>query len=217
MSQFATAAELRDFMEISGTTGRKSNTNLDLILQFSSNWLERRTGRTITATASNTPRTFTTNGNPYTVIPDLRTASSVTLQTAPLTADSTYWLVPSRQAPAIYTGIQVRPWGSGWNNSYLSNPEWFDRNLDSPRARNWSSLPNDLVITGLWGWTTTPPEWKLATMALSDFVYGHADAIFSSAKATPEGNLFDMNRLPVEVRILVDEWELSTQVEVDTP
>lgn len=215
MSQFATAAELRDFMEITGTSGRKSTTNLDLLLGFASDWLERRTGRVITASASNTPRTFTTNGNAYTIIPDLRAASSVTLQSAPLTADSTYWLIPSRQAPSIYTGIQTRPWGSG--QPYFANPEWFDRNLDSPRAANWSSLPNDLVVTGLWGWTTTPAEWKLATLAFADYMFGHADALFSSARATPEGNLYDMARLPVEVRILVEEWQLGVQMEIDAP
>jgi hypothetical protein len=209
MSQFATATELRDFMELTGTTGRKSSTNLDLILQFASNWLEKKTGRIITATASNTAYTFSTNGAPFISIPDLRLASGVTLQGAPLVADSTYWLAPSRQDPAIHTGIQLHAWGQ---QGYLGNPEWFDRNLDSARVRAYGTLPNDLVITGLWGWTTTPPEWKLATLAMAMYVYGHADALFSSAKATPEGNLFDMSRLPVEVKILCEEWEIGTEI-----
>ena len=56
MSQFATAAEMRDFMEWTGTTGRKSTTNLNLLLEAASDFLEKRTGRLITASASNTVR-----------------------------------------------------------------------------------------------------------------------------------------------------------------
>lgn len=209
MSQFATAAEMRDFMEWTGTTGRKSDTNLNLLLGWASDDLERRTGRVITASASNTSRTFTTNGRAFLVIPDLRVATSVNLQSAALTANSGYWLIPSRQAPDIYTGVQLRAFGTG---TYLSNPEWFDRNLDTLAAKGYSgSLPNDLVVTGLWGWTTTPPSWKFAAMVLAGFGYQHADALFSGARATPEGNIFDLSQLPVEVQSLVREWSLGDE------
>lgn len=211
MSQFATAAELRDFVEVTGTTGQKSNTNLDLILQSSSDWLERTTGRVITASASNTARTFSTNGAAHLVIPDLRTVTTVTLQDATLTADASYWLLASRQAPDIYTGIHVRPWGQG-RYSYLSNPEWFDRNLDSPLARYYNTLPNDLVITGLWGWFAVPAQWKLATLVLGAYHYHHADALFAAARQTPEGNVLDLSRYPVEVQQLVTEWRLGEQL-----
>lgn len=212
MSQFATASELRDFVEITGTTGRKSTTNLDLILQSASDWLERTTGRLITASSSNTTKSFSTNGNPSVVIPDLRTVSSVTLQGATLVADQTYWLSPSPQNPDIYTGINVRPFGQGRYQSYKANPEWFDRNLDSPLARYYGTLPEDLDITGLWGWTTTPPEWKLATLALAAYHYHHADALFASARATPEGNLLDLSAYPSEVSALVKAWSIGEQV-----
>lgn len=213
MSQFATAAELRDFMEVSGTTGRKSDTNLNLILQNASDWLERRTGRIITASASNTTRYFSSNNAPSVVIPDLRAVTSVTLQSATLTADQSYWLIPSSQAPDVYTGLQLRPFGLGRGYpSYLANPEWFDRNLDSPLAQHWGSTPNDLEITGLWGWTTTPPSWKLATLALAAYTYHHADALFASARATPEGNLLDMSDFPSEVKAHIHEWEIGTEV-----
>ena len=44
MSQFATAQELRDFLDISSTTGRASTTNLNLLLTAASDFLERATG-----------------------------------------------------------------------------------------------------------------------------------------------------------------------------
>lgn len=212
MSQFATASEFRSFGELSGTTGRKSDTNLDILLQSASDWLERTTHRTITASASNTAKTFSTNGQPSIVIPDLRVATTVTLQTVALVDGTTYWLKPDNKSPEIYTRINVRAWGQGRGYSYLSNPEWFDHNLDSPLSRYYGTLPNDLVITGLWGWTSTPPEWKLATLALAFYHYNHADAMFSSARATPEGSLLDLSKYPSEVQALVRDWSLGEQV-----
>ena len=214
MSQFATAAELRDFMEITGTSGRKSGTNLGMLLTWASDTLERKTGRIITASASNTARSFTTMGRAYLAIPDLRVASTVELQGSALTADASYWLLPSRQDPAIYVGIQIRTFGGpttqdrGW---WLHNPEWFDRGLDLGRANSDGSQPNDLVITGLWGHFAVPSEWKLATVALAAYGYHHADALFAGAKATPEGNVFDLSSLPTEVRGLIEDWTIGEQ------
>lgn len=212
MSRFATPAELRDFLEVSGTTGRKSDVNLGLLLDAASDFLERRTGRTITSTGSNTTRTFSTNGRPYIAIGDWRTIDSVTSQGVTLELDSTYWTVKSSQTSDIIVGLQLRPFGRGrWD--YRSNPEWFDRNLDSwLYPGNWggtTSLPNDLVVTGLGGWTETPAVWKHATMALAAYYFHHADALYAGARQTPEGNVFDLGSLPVEVRDLISDWSLS--------
>lgn len=213
MSQFATAAELRDFLEVTGTTGRLSTANLDLFLASAADWLEKTTGRVITASGSNTVRVFSTNGAAYLTIPDLRVAATVTLQSANLTADESYWLLPSRNAPDIYTGIQVRPFNQG-GHAYLGNPEWFDRNLDNPKWGYHGTLPNDLSITGLWGWASTPAQWKLANMALAAYHYRHADALFSGLQQTPEGNVLDLSMYPSEVQRLVAEWSLGEQVAV---
>lgn len=215
MSQFATAAEMRDLMEWTGTTGRKSTANLDLLLTWASDDLERRTGRVITASASNTLRTFTTNGRAYIVTPDFREvgAGGVLLQGAALTADSGYWPIPSRQDPDIFVGVQLRAFGT---QSYLSNPEWFDRNLDQQYEKGYSSgsLPNDLQMYALWGHTSTPASWKLVTIALAGFGYQHFDALFSSARATPEGNIFDLSQYPIEVRSHIEEWRLGDEATV---
>ena len=211
MNSDVTAAGLRDFMEWTKTTGRQSDTNLGLLLNAASDALEKRTGRLITASASNTRRTFSSNGQAYVAIPDLRTAASIDLSSTALTADETYWLIPSKQAPDIYVGVQLRAFGA---TGYLNNPDWFDRNLDTYWAKYGgypSTLPNDLVIEGLWGWTSTPYQWKLAIYALAGYYYQHADALFSGARATPEGNIFDLSQLPSEVRELVADWSLGDQ------
>ncbi len=208
MNTDVTAAGFRSFMEWTGTTGRKSDTNVGLLLNSASDFLERRTGRLITSSGSNTARTFTTNGRAYVSIPDLRSVSSVTVQGAAQTADAGYFLIPSRQSPDIYVGVQLRPFGQG---GYLANPDWFDRNLDTLYAagRYETSLPNDLVITGLWGWTFTPYQWLMAIYAMAGYMYQHADALFSGARATPEGNIFDLSQLPSEVQALVEDWSLG--------
>ena len=214
MSQFATAQELRDFLDIASTTGRASTTNLNLLLTAASDFLERATGRIITASASNTARTFSSDGRDHMTIPDLRTASSVTLQSSALAADSTYWLMPSRQQPAagvtIYTGIQLRSFGT---YDYRSNPEWFDRNLDSPYWNlRRSGLPNDLVITGLWGWTATPAPWTFTTLILAGYYYKRPDSLLANVAITPEGTVLNYGELPPEVRDLIDLWRLTDHV-----
>lgn len=208
MNSDVTAAGFRDFMEWNGagsTAGRKSDTNLGLLLNAASDELERLSGRLITSSASNTVRTFTTHGRGYVVIPDLR-AGTATLQDTALDEGETFWLVPSRQSPDIYVAVQLHAFGK---SSYLANPNWFDRNLDVYGPD--TSLPNDLVITGLWGWTTTPYSWRLGIYALAGYYYQHADALFSGARATPEGNIFDLSRYPSEVQSLIESWRIGDQ------
>jgi hypothetical protein len=213
VSAFVTAAELRDYLDIQGTTGRASTTNLTMLIEAASDFLERATGRIITASASNTQRTFSTDGRAAMTIPDLRTAASITLQGTTLTVDSTYWLIPSRQQPAdttIYTGLQFHAY-STWD--YRSNPEWFDRNLDSDYWRyRRMGLPNDLVITGLWGWTTVPAQWKLATLVLAGYEYKRPDSLLANVAITPEGNQLDYGQMPPEVRELIEQWRLGEMV-----
>lgn len=213
MSQFATAAELRSYLDVASTTGRASDTNLNLMLQAASDFLERATGRIIASSPSNTQRTFSTMGRAAMTIPDLRTVSAASLQGTTLTADSTYWLIPSRQQPVsgdpIYTGIQLHAY-SRWD--YRANPEWFDRNLDRWRWQGGYSLPNDLVITGLWGWANTPPQWKLATLVLAGYEYKRPDSLLANVAITPEGGVLNYGDMPPEVSELIDMWKLGEMV-----
>lgn len=216
MSQFATAAQLRTYLDTSASTGRYTTDNLDFLLEAASNQLERATGRIITATGSNTVKTFTTMGRAQTVIPDLRAATSVTVAGTTLTADETYWLIPSAQANDIYTAVQTRAFRGPATSArwYLSYPEWFDRNLDSPRyaAGFDRGLPNDLVITGLWGWTSVPSSWRLAAMALAGYFLKHSDALLVGAGATAEDALLDFSEFPSEAQRLIRDWQLGEQL-----
>ena len=213
MSQFVTAQELRSYLGIEATTGRASNANLDLFAQAASDFLERATGRIIASSPSNTQRTFSTYGRAAVTIPDIRVVSSATLQGTTLTADSTYHLIPSRQQPVsgdtIYTGVQLHAYS---RYDYRANPEWFDRNLDNWRWPGGYSLPNDLVITGLWGWANTPPQWKLATLVLAGYEYKRPDSLLANVSITPEGGVLNYGDMPPEVAELITMWRLGEQV-----
>lgn len=215
MSQFATAVQLRTYLGTSKTDGRYTGENLDFLLQTASDQLERATGRLITASASNTAKTFTTYGRALITIPDLRTATTFTLGGSTLTQDTSVWLIPSAQNAEIYTSVQVRPFRGPYSGStwYLHYREWFDRNLDSPLfgASFDRSLPNDLVITGLWGWGTVPPAWKLATMALAGYYLKHSDALLSGGGVTADELVLDFSEFPSEVRQLIKDWQLGEQ------
>lgn len=215
MNSDVLVAEFRDFMEWTGTTGRKSSANLNLLLTAASDALERRTGRLITASGSNVTRKFTSNGRAYIHIPDVRSVTDVSLQGATMTVDAGYWLIPSRQEPTIYVGLQLRAFG---NTSYLANPEWFDRNLDQIYAKYGgidTSLPNDLTVTSTtWGHATTPAQWKLAIYALAGYTYQHADALFTGARATPEGFLLNLSALPSEVQDVIADWTIGEQAAI---
>lgn len=217
MSQFVTAIALRTYLDTTKATGRYTDANLDFLLETASNQLERATGRLITASASNTSKTFSTNGRATITIPDLRVASTVTMGGGTLTADQSFWLIPSAQAQDIYTGIQVRPFrgpATGGVNWYLAYPEWFDRNLDSAQfgASYDRGLPNDLIVTGLWGWATVPSSWRLATMALAGYYLKHADALNVGGGTTAEELVLDFSEYPAEVRQHIKDWQLGEQV-----
>lgn len=213
MSQFATAVQLRTYLGTTKTTERYTTENLDFMLEAASTQLERATGRLINASASNTAKTFSTYGRAVVTIPDLRVATTVTMVGSTLTADETYHLIPSAQDQSIYTGIQVRPYRNTGANWFLAYPEWFDRNLDAPAfaAGLDRGLPNDLVITGLWGWATVPTSWRLAAMALAGYYLKHSDSLLSGGGVTADELVLDFSEYPSEVRQLIKDWQLGEQ------
>lgn len=213
MPQFVSAADVRGYMGTADTSGVWSDAALGSNIIAASSFLERRTGRQFEALTGVT-KTFTTDGRTYLQIPDLRSVSSIAQAGTTLTADTTYYLIPDRHDTTIYTGIQFRPFQSHFraNQSYLSNPEWFDRNLDNPR--HWggvydSSPPNDLVITGNWGWSPIPAEVTQATKVLAAFYTKRPDSVLADVEITPQGNARIFSGLPLEIREFIMDWALG--------
>ncbi len=141
-------------------------------------------------------------------IPDLRTATSVTLQGAALTDSESFWLIPDAQG--IYTTIQFRPFGQGGSGSYKANPAWFDRNLDRDYYRyGYTSLPNDLVIVGDWGHDPLPDDLMHACKVLAAWYTKRPASVLANVAFTPDGNALNYSELPPEVLNFVKAWSIG--------
>lgn len=216
---FISEASVRDYLGLTydaSQTGasKYSDGTLGSNIRAASWTLERATGRFF-GDRTQTLK-FTTNGAAFVTVPGLRTASSVTNQGNALTADESYYLIPDTQQSGVHTGVQFRAFGTnGGGPWWLGNPEWFDRNLDSylhPGNRGGqTSLPNDLVIAGDWGYTaaTFPEPVRHATKVLAAYYTKRPDAILSGAIATPDGNSFDLSNFPIEVQAFIKDWRIG--------
>lgn len=207
------ANSVRAYMSLEVPASSKyTDVTINSNIRSSLSWLERKTGRRLDD--STETLVFTTDGAQQSIIPGLRTATSVTRFGTVLTADSGYWLIPDTVQSGVYTAVSFgtsnRPY------SYFSNPEWFDRNMDSARYQAYyagrpGSLPNDLVIAGAWGYsaTATPDEVVMAVKMLAAYFTTLADANSSGGLSTADGNLFDLSSWPDSVQQFVSDYSIG--------
>jgi hypothetical protein len=205
-----TVAQVRAYLDVEGTSGKYSDPVITSNIRAASAFIERATGRQFEA-QTNVTKTFTSNGAAALRIPDLRSASSITLQGAALDADESYWLVTDNHG--IYTTLQFRAFGTGYGPSYLSNPQWFDRNLDRDWSRyGTSSLPNDLVITGNWGHDPLPQDLLHATKVLAAWYTKRPASVLANTAFTPDGNTLTYSDYPPEVLNFIESWKLGAML-----
>ena len=212
MSLWVTAAQVRSFANIDTTTGRYADAVIGSNILAAQEYISQKSGRQFDATTGS--RKFTTENRAQLSIPDLRSVVSVTLNGSALTADETYWLLPDRRYPTIYTAIQLRGFGRNRAPWYLGVPDWWDRGLDmEPTAYETSSLPNDLVIeSNEWGWATLPSDVLHATKVLAAWLTKRADAMLGNAVQTPDGSIFDYSQYPPEVNAVIETYRGGEQV-----
>jgi hypothetical protein len=212
-----TAQSVREYMELNspGSTSKYTDATLGSNIRASQGMLERWTSRRfedVTATL-----TFSTDGRAFLPIPGLRSTTGVTNQGTTLVADETYYLLPDTQQTGVYTGIQFRAFRTSGTNGpwWLSNPEWFDRNLDHPHypANRGESmtLPNDLTIAGSWGWTDAlmPEAVRHAVKVLAGFLTLRPDALLTGGRFTPGGDVTDLSQFPIEIQAFVADWKVG--------
>lgn len=196
-------AQVRDYLSVSGTTGTYSDSLIGSNIRAAASFLERATGRQFEKQDGVT-KTFTTNGAASIAIPDARVVTSVTLQDVALDVNETYWGIADPRG--AFTTLQFRSYGSG-GPSYLANPQWFDRNLDREWARyGTSSLPNDLVVVGDFGYDPYPHDFLLAVKALAAWYTRRPASLLGNSLITPDGNQIDYSALPTEVQTFIDAW-----------
>ena len=130
-------------------------------------------------------------------------------------------------ATGIYLAIQLRQFRQ-WNagpRPWLSNPQWFDRGLDSPwfpgnygGGWTYSSLPNDLVIVGNGGYADAdlPEPVRFAAKILATFYTMRPASILADVAVTPQGGVLNYSQMPAEIANgllgFVEQWRVSEQV-----
>lgn len=207
MNQFITAADVRTFANLSGSTGRYSDGSLSSNIIAAQGFIQRETGRLFEKRDATT-LTFTTEARAQFALPDLRSATSVVWDGTTLTANESYWLIPDAKHSGVYVAIQLRDIG-GEGEWYHANAEWWDRGLDWRRPT--SSEPGDLLVTGDWGWDPLPYDVLHAVKVLAAWYTKRADALLANAVANPEGAILDYSQLPPEVSDTIRNYRRGEQ------
>ena len=210
MPAFVNASNVRAYLSVSQTAGTSSTQWNDAIIgsniNAASSFLQRRTGRQFEAQTALTKK-FSTHGKAYLTIPDIRTATSVVLNDATLTADETYYFIPDRNNSGVFVGIEFPGFRNQWNPGLNT----FDINYNHLRwtGYRYDTLPNNLEITGNWGHAPLPDELLQATVVLAAWYTIRPDALLANARQTPEGNVFDLSGLPVEISEFINNWRIE--------
>lgn len=195
-----------------GLTGTQDDTLIDLILPIGLAMAERDTGRTFAA-ASNTTRTYSTNGDAVVGIHDRPVTDGsrvITWNGATLVEGTSAWLLPDRRDPNISTMLQIRQFDTGRWDWYKADPFWFDKNLDRPRFPVGS--PNDLSITGIIGIPFPRSEVVGAILVLDAFLYWRAKSGATGAAFTITGEEVSLAQTPPEYQDFVRTWKVRTAV-----
>jgi hypothetical protein len=197
-------------MAIDAQDDRWNESPLSSNIRAASAFLEKRTGRQF-ALQTATTKTFTTNGEAFIALPGLRAnPTNINLSSSDLTLDTDAHLIPDTQQTGLYIGLQFRPFGR--RGSYLSYPNWFDTNMDRRWYSGYTSDPNDLAITGDWGFIDYPDELVHATNVMAAWITRRPDALLGGVSVTAGGTEIDLGALPIEVRLFIDEWRIGNAV-----
>ena len=213
MPSFIDPSALRDYLATDKTTAQFSAANLGSNIRAASENLQRWCHRQFEAVT--VTRKLTTHGRAQLAIPDLRTATTVTLNSSALVADASYFLVPDRMDPTMFSSIQLRAFRAHEGGPVcLHGSDWWDRGLDmgwQSRIGRYASLPNDLSIAGSWGWAPLPEPLLHATKVLAAWYTRRPDSLLANVAITPEGNVMSYGELPPEVSGFIADWRRGEQ------
>ena len=204
-----TRSDLKTYL---GLTSTSDDTLIDQLLPIGLGLAERDTGRTF-ASSSNTTRTYSSNGDAVISIHDrpMTDASRViTWQGATLVEGTNAWLLPDRRDPNISTSLQIRTFDTSRAEWYKSDPDWWDKNLDSGR---WPlGMPSDISITGIIGHPFPRNEVSGAILILDAFLYWRAKSGASGATFSLTGDPVSLALTPPEYQDFVRTWRVSRAV-----
>ena len=203
-----TPAMVRDYLQVTDTSGQWSDGLIGSNITAARGALQRMTGRQIESQGSNTAviKTFSTHGRSWVTLPGL-VSGTATLSGTDLISGETVHFIPDRMDNSVYIAVQLPSRRSFAD--YRSHPDWFDRNYDNwlHRGRLWD-IPNDLLISGQWGFPVVPTEVLFAWKVLAAYYTKRPESVLGGAALTPSGTEIDMSLLPREVQDFVRDWKL---------
>lgn len=233
MALIISTTAVRDYLDLNtpGSSSKYTDGTIGSNIRAATSFLEHKTGRVL---AQRDAMTFAATSMLAAIvpIPGFRTFTSVTwggsVQTVGYPgndAGASVWAllesIPGVSNP-LYIGLQFRQFrvqGSGpW---YLSDPLWFDKNLDSPyHPGNFASgyagtsSPNDLVVIGNAGYLvgTEPEDVLHAVKVLAAFYTMRPASILADVAITPAGGVLNYAQLPAEVRDFLADWTIGRQM-----
>lgn len=200
MPRLATVDELKAYLG-SGVTGDPGSMFAN-VLEGTEAFAERYTGRRFspdpalvqgpvggdpTDTGSPVTKTFKVEAGQRTVrIPDLRVLLSATLAGAALLDGYDFSLgTYSDESPATHL--------------FIGQPLTYDP----------LKMESDLVITGRWGFLSTPPDVKDAVLAMAARRYRERDASYADTVSAPDGGILAYFRgVPERVKAVLDTYRL---------
>lgn len=205
-----TLSELKAYL---GVTGTQDDARIASAASNASIMAERDTGRTFAVT-SNTTRVYSTDGQSSLVIHDRPYSDdtrTVTWNGATMTEGTNVWFLPDRRDPDATATVQLRYYDTSRAGWYKADPQWWDKNLDSPRYPN--GAPNDLTITGVVGHPSVPLDVHQAVMELAAFLYWRERSGASGFVNTPQGDQVELaSEYPEAYQRMVRDWRIRTAV-----
>lgn len=205
-----TLSELKTYL---GLTGSGDDALLQTCINDGTAQAERDTDRVFTY-ASNTTRDYSTDGNVTVRIVDTPKTDAtrvVTLNGVALTETQGYWLLPDRRNPDVSTTIQLAAFNTNRADWFKSDPNWFDKNLDT-FWRRYGNIPLDLRTYGFVGHPVWPNDVFEQVRFLSAWFYWRAKSGASGVIQTPTGEEIDLGAEPVSSPVFVRNWRIRTAV-----
>lgn len=186
MPEFTTPAAVRKYLvlpdpDTDPTNGQYADALINGHIDTSEELLASKTGRQFAAQTAAT-KTFRVRGR-YVRIPDLRSASAVTYNGRPLTAETDYWLVEDSMHPGIYVAIVL-----AFHVSRLN-------------------VPLLLSVIGDWGHDPAPPGLVTADTILAAWLTKSPDAVLGGVIQVGEGAFVDISKLPAPVYNFIVNWD----------
>ena len=217
MTLTVSAAEVRAYLQLEpdNPTGNStlSDAQIESNILAAQETLEHATRRWF-VNRPDTTYTTTSMLRAIVPIPGFRTIDTVTWSGSSLVINQAVWPLPDVMNTGVYTALQFRALRADSAHWYYANPQWWDQALDNPfypgnfgGGYAYTSMPNDLIVTGDGGYATYPMAWLLAVKQLASFFTKQPAAILAETIITAQGGVINYAKLPSTVRDFVTAWQ----------